>query len=837
MSLIHDLIPHMRRVLAAERDLRELGLLWQMIESSAAIACPEEADSILGVITQTRRRFESLQARLVEQLGKEVLAELQDELASAAQCTIDILVRNLFERTADVGFLATDDTLRALCLAAPEERRHGAAALAQRLVAYRDKYSVYDDIVLLAPDGAVLARADAAEGLEASRDAHLAEAQRAAGYVEWFGCSDLGADPGMPTLFYAHRVEDAATGRCIGVLVLRFRHADEMARIFDSVADSRRQAALVLVDADDRVIASSDDAHVPLGARMACGRGGEVQLTHFAGREYLSVTRASPGYQGYHGPAGWRAHAMVSLLTAFSGRQAEEAGADGADGGVALDNAELGRIQTEVDAINAELRRVVWNGRLVARSRPGLQSTLKAVLRQVHETGTRTRARVAAAITDLCGTSLARQDHQAHELARLAADIMDRNLYERANDCRWWALSPAIAEALSGDGQAHAQGLQRVLTHVNGLYTVYARLVVFDAGGRIRGVSHDRADSSLLGRLVDPAWTEAVRGLTDAQRYAVTPFAAGPLTDGLPTYVYLAAVRHPTTQALLGGVATVFHAQREFRAMLDDVLGRRDGVAAFVDASGRVLACTDERWPTGAEWPFGGQGRVTVLGVHYAVSSVVAAGYREFKRSDGYDNHVRAIVALRLGAAERRRTALTDHPPRALPRTGGEPAREFALFTVGAGHYALAASEVLEARPCTGWVGLPTASDAGRPLEGLLEVPDGAGGSCVVPVLGARRLLGVEHAARQGDGVVIVLADAAGSLRPGLGLRVDAVDTVLDIGPEHQQPPEATLRSCAPHWGSLLKVGAGEGRSDNALVLCLDAPALRRLALDRATTG
>ncbi|MBI5268187.1 MAG: chemotaxis protein CheW [Burkholderiales bacterium] len=834
MSLIHDLIPHMRRVLAAERDLRELGLLWQMIESTAAIACPEEADSILGVITQTRHRFESLQARLVEQLGKEVLAELQDELASAAQCTIDILVRNLFERTADVGFLATDDALRALCLAAPEDRPSGAAALARRLVAYRDKYSVYDDIVLLAPDGAVLARADEAACLPASRDAHLAEAQRAAGYVEWFGCSDLGAEPGVPTLFYAHRVEDAATGRCIGVLVLRFRHSDEMARIFDSVADRRRQAALVLVDANDRVIASSDDAHVPLGARVACAPGGEVQLTHFAGREYLSVTRASPGYQGYHGPVGWRAHAMVSLLTAFSGRQADEAGADG---GVALDNAELGRIQAEVDAINGELRRVVWNGRLVARSRPGLQSTLKAVLRQVHETGARTRARVAAAITDLCGTSLARQDHQAHELARLAADIMDRNLYERANDCRWWALSPAIAEGLSGDGPTHAQGLQRVLAHVNGLYTVYARLVVFDAGGRIRGVSNDPADGSLLGGMVEAAWTEAVRGLTDAQRYAVTPFTAGPLTDGLPTYVYLAAVRDPVTQALLGGVATVFHAQREFRAMLDDVLGTRDGVAAFVGADGRVLACTDERWPTGAEWPFGGQGRVTVLGVHYAVSGVAAAGYREFKRSDGYDNQVRAIVALRLGAAERRRTALTDRPPRALPRTGAEPAREFALFTVGAGHYALAAPEVLEARPCTGWVGLPTASDAGRPLEGLLEVPDGAGGSCVVPVLGARRLLGVEHAARQGDGVVIVLADAPGSLRPGLGLRVDAVDTVLDIGPEHQQPPEATLRSCAPHWGGLLKVGAGGDRTDNNLVLCLDANALRRLAMDRAAVG
>lgn len=48
----------------------------------------------------------------VDQLGRESLAELSDELRATAQCSIDVLVRNLFERTADVGFLATDDVLR-----------------------------------------------------------------------------------------------------------------------------------------------------------------------------------------------------------------------------------------------------------------------------------------------------------------------------------------------------------------------------------------------------------------------------------------------------------------------------------------------------------------------------------------------------------------------------------------------------------------------------------------------------------------------------------------------------------------------------------------------------
>jgi hypothetical protein len=33
--------------------------------------------------------------------------------------------------------------------------------------------------------------------------------------------------------------------------------------------------------------------------------------------------------------------------------------------------------------------------------------------------------------------------------AALAADIMDRNLYERANDCRWWALNSSFQQILT----------------------------------------------------------------------------------------------------------------------------------------------------------------------------------------------------------------------------------------------------------------------------------------------------------------------------------------------------------------------------------------------------
>lgn len=822
MSLVDDLLPHMRRVLTADRDLHDLGLLWQMIEASSAISCPEEAETVLPTLSETRASFAGLQQRLVQQLGEAHLAELGDELASVAQCTIDILVRNLFERTADVGFLATDDVLRDFCAAAVEARAAALPAMRRRLAEYRAKYTVYDDIVVLDPEGLVLARLDEQGGPLRSGDPIVAAALARSSHVERHAVTDLAADQ-RAALLYGHRIE-AADGRPLGVLVLRFRCIDELQRIFRSVADDRRHVAVALVDGEGCVLVSNDEAHVPPAARLQTAADGEVAVTVFGGREYLSVTCCTRGYQGYAGP-GWRAQAMVSLLTAFRG-----SGADGErddERQVALDNQALRRIQDDVDAINRNLRRVVWNGRLMAGRRGGAQAQLKAVLTQVNGAGSRTRDRVAAAIADLYRTALGRAHHQAREMARLAADIMDRNLYERANDCRWWALSPVLQRVLAHPADAAGTAaLQAVLQHINGLYTVYARLVVFDRQGVIRGVSNDHPDQPLLGRSVDDALCRAAFALQDSQRYAVTAFEASPLSDGVPTYVYLAAVRAGGDGAVLGGIAIVFHAEREFRAMLDDVLGERAGLAAFVDAAGQVLSCTDERFGVGSSLPFVIDGGIVDHdGAHLAVASMPAVGYREFKHDDGYRNGVRVVVALRLGTVERRRQALHDGSLRAWPVADRRRTRELALFQVGAGRYALPLDTVLEARPPRGLV--RTAGSRGS-LVGLLDVPTDRG-AVVVPVHCARRLFGVDYPARAGDGIVLLMPAAPGGPRPAYGLRVDHVTTVLEVGEEQLQPVHGDVRGADRLVSGVVRLEAEGGESGPVLVQLVDGATLAGL--------
>ena len=815
-----DLVPHMRGVQAAERDLRDLGVVWRMIESSAAISCPEAVAPILPTLMDTRERFDDLSTRLIAQMVHEHTAELADELAAKAQGAIDVLVRNLYERTADVGFLATDEVVRSFCATA-ERTEPLRAAMVERLAAYQAKYTVYEDVILLSPQGEVLARLDTESPVRHSRDGLVAEALASPGYVERFRRSDLGNDT-APALLYAHRIVSGS--RHVGVLVLRFRFADELHRIFSSINADNLQLALVLIDDDQCVLASNDPAHVPTGSQLARLDGTAITLSAFAGREYLAMCRASVGYQGYRGPA-WRAQAMISLLTAFRPHGAE---ADPADA-VPLDNRELVAINHNADAINRELRRVVWNGRLMAGTQGGDRARLTAVLKQVNQTGVRTRQRVGLAIQDIYRTSLARAQRQTHELARLAADILDRNLYERANDCRWWALSPVLRDGLAQPAtDAHVLG--RVLDDIHALYTVYSRLVVFGVDGVVRAASRSSEGDGLAGSHVPAEWLQAVTGLSDAQRYAVSGFEDTRLHDHGPTYTYLAAVRSPSDgESVVGGIAVVFNAATEFSAMLRDVLAERAGFAAFVDGQGRVLSATDAA--LAGSVLAGLQGQAALLdhaGTHYACARLRATGYREFKSGEDPRDAVHAVVGLRLGRSERRVSQLGDTELTSAAHRRDCQAVELAVFQVGGSRYALPTRDVMEAVSTAGLVCTPGSHGA---HIGLVEVSAGDGAQ-LVKVICARSLFGLTYPARASDGVLLVIRSPRSPSQPLYALRVDEVLTVLDVPRDHVHALPQGFGGFAPWIDAIVDSEATTaGRIDSVLVQMLAPEQLARAAL------
>src|SRR5690606_2104328 len=238
-------------------------------------------------ITSMRSDFNELAAELLDQLARELRKKAVRSLGSDARVAIDILVRNLFERTADIGFLATDADVRAFAEhggrdgdTARDRRR--IAALVQRFDEYVKKYSVYHNIILLAPDGRVLAQLDRANPVTGSHDPLIAEALATnEAYVEVFRKSDLLPAEDAP-LIYAYRVMSADGSHPVGVLCLCFRFHDECLRIFDGLIDDDDWTVITLLDRDGRVIASSDPYQFPVGAVLERCDGDEARIVRFA---------------------------------------------------------------------------------------------------------------------------------------------------------------------------------------------------------------------------------------------------------------------------------------------------------------------------------------------------------------------------------------------------------------------------------------------------------------------------------------------------------------------------------------------------------------------------
>ncbi|OHC68637.1 MAG: hypothetical protein A2045_09450 [Rhodocyclales bacterium GWA2_65_20] len=693
----------------------------------------------------TRQAFAQLTGSLLNHLGSETLEKSVLEMTAKAQVAIDILVRNLFERTADIGFLATDEDVRhfiADCreltgnIHSEKQLHSERERLKARFAEYVAKYSVYSDIILLDTSGRVLARLDDGVAVARTADPLVAAALGTAGaYVETYGACDL-----LPqherALVYSYRVTDAA-GAAVGVLCLCFRFENEMARIFANLVAPDDWSVILLLDTAGTVIASSDGFHIPVGAQVAPVLDADYRIVRFGAQEYIARTRPTKGYQGYMGP-GWYGHVMLPVQHAFNKdasallRDIDPAAMAAVMSSPSLFGDALRNIPAQAEHIQRDLNRSVWNGNVrQAAARQALNPSFsKILLWEISNTGARTKDVFERSISNLHETVVSAILQESQFLASLAIDIMDRNLYERANDCRWWALTSSFRELLAlpelpADATVR---MGEVLKYINGLYTVYSNLVVFDTQGRVLAVSQS-GEAAWVGRTVPEDWVRHVLALADSQGYAVSPFAATPLYGGRHTYVYGAAIRAPENDRVVGGVGIVFDGAPQFAAMLRDALPQDEAgaiqagcFALFVERDGRIVACSDETYQPGERLPFDdgflglrrGAGRTGVVRLgerYFAVGARVSSGYREYKgEQDAYRNDVAALVFVPLCEA------VAKKPPVEVPRLGvrsdhgaENESVEIATFHVGQTWFGLRSSQVVEAVDRVGMAGVPGA--------------------------------------------------------------------------------------------------------------------------------
>ncbi len=819
--------PYIRSVSQCKEILRDLNGTWGLVSAIAEISCPTEAATILPAMEATKKGFADLESKLTSQLVSEEIKKTCLELESKAQVSIDILVRNLYERTADIGFLATNADICNFVLASVNGERTDIDSVNQLLDEYGSKYTVYDDIIILDTDSRILARLDRNTPTVAQSIAEpiiRKTVQSTAEYVETFGKTSL--RPGTDrALIYSKRIVDPINDTVLGILCLSFRFDNEMEGIFRSLQKKGDKAVMLLLNADSVVIATSDQDHVPIGRVIeAVPEGDTYGMLDFAGREYLSVTHRGRPYQGYAGQE-WYGHAMIPLQSAFGFSASDkEINAEILRHGDSLSTELSSLIADAAEDINLFLHRVIWNGQVMATNEHGNLLSLKAILKQLRSMGARTAQALADSSSKLHTTMITSELRNAESIARLMIDIMDRNLYERSNDCRWWALTSEIRRILSekrlnADDKAK---ITDILIYINKLYTVYTRLFIYDLKGNIVAESNLHNDPmDAVGRQVTSSYAQETFSLRSPQEYRVSMFEESWLYEGKPTYIYNAAIRHiDDLNKVVGGIGIVFDSTPEFKHMLEDCLPDKPGAfGLFVERpSGRIIASTeasnyqngDVLWidPEFFALQEGtGKSKIVLYNKkYYAVGCYSSRGYREFKTTGDYHNDVAAFVFIPIGE----KTEATDSEQRITITYPQEPITgdvvDLATFYIGPEIYAFYAADVLEAMDVNMINPLPGVKSY---IVGSVmycdNSPDGINEKIPIIVISGRILTNNpvdQEGPEKNTGAIVVVRTQVGPI----GLLVDGLDAIPSFEKSQVQPINELLRGDGGYVKSLVNI-------------------------------
>ncbi|ALV94055.1 MULTISPECIES: methyl-accepting chemotaxis protein [Pantoea] len=210
------------------------------------------------------------------------------------------------------------------------------------------------------------------------------------------------------------------------------------------------------------------------------------------------------------------------------------------------------------------------------------------------------------------------QRHESQRCIDLALnmiDIIDRNLYERSCDVRWWATDAAVVNcALNGDVDACQHAAER-LSVILDSYTVYLDIWITDVQGNI--LANGRGDRYPLRqqnvRHLD-AFRQAINTRSGAD-YAAADIMTLPQLHHAAVATYGTAIREggSNTGRVLGSLLIFFDWAPQAAAVVNNVrLSKEEWTRSrcmILDSKHRVIASSDANAQPGEAFRLNTQGQ------------------------------------------------------------------------------------------------------------------------------------------------------------------------------------------------------------------------------------
>lgn len=193
------------------------------------------------------------------------------------------------------------------------------------------------------------------------------------------------------------------------------------------------------------------------------------------------------------------------------------------------------------------------------------------------------------------------RENRLCDLALNAIDVVDRNLYERSCDVRWWATDSAVVQCMEEGSAGRVEHASRRLGQILDSYTVYLDLVLADLDGRIVANGRPRKYRSTGLNVAQSEWFRSALATKDSTHFGFESMHRSALVQQERALIYSCVVRKEgnVRGKPLGVLGIVFNWNGLGQIVVKQVPlsgGEKQHTRVYLtDASGLILADSTDR--------------------------------------------------------------------------------------------------------------------------------------------------------------------------------------------------------------------------------------------------
>ncbi|QLC49893.1 cache domain-containing protein [Methanolobus zinderi] len=497
-----------------------------------------------------------------------------------------------------------------------------------RLEDIKNSYTLYRDLVIADSEGYIIANSNSLRrseflGIRVNDEDWFTRALKTHNGTEYIAqdiCPSSVEEQLSLVYSTAVREDSDENGNVLGAMGIFFDFQGEAKIILDEYMPLTQAGIIqdgcysMFTSSDGKIIASTDEdilevgkrAHIPRNNRALAD--GEQVNTYmaFEGVDSAIFSSRTDGYLEYRG-LGWSSHVILPKSHIFADTvQADEYYIESKELMNSNINPEINKqTYAKIQNDKNEIQLISLNGTIYASKMGKRGEQLGPIFKQITQSSNFITSKMEELLQEMAAVELQLNLRTLENFAKQAIDLIDRNLFERSADIRWWSTDEYFWKALLNPSEKEFMKASNRLKVINGSYTMYRNLVLADSNGIIKACSDTELMSELGGLDVsDHIWFQEGALTSQSNQYVVQDVMNSPLEkDKHRSLTYAGGIRENGNREgeAIGVLGILFDWDTEAKTILSTCLPKdRNGnvisgsVAVYVNRDFEVIETTDE---------------------------------------------------------------------------------------------------------------------------------------------------------------------------------------------------------------------------------------------------